>query len=59
MIFNLSNKTGAESAAKELERLTKSGETIELTKVSKTRTSQQNRALYLFFTQVANELNIN
>jgi len=57
MIFNTQNKIGAENAIKELARLTDSGEIIELKKVSKNRTSLQNRALHLFFTQVANELN--
>ena len=57
MIFNTQNKIGAGNAIKELARLTDSGEIIELKKVSKNRTSLQNRALHLFFTQVANELN--
>ena len=59
MIYNLQNKTGAINAQNEFNKLLLSGETIELKKVSKTRTSLQNRALHLFFTQVANELNSN
>lgn len=59
MIFNTSLKTGADNASAELKRLIEKGEIVEIKKVSQTRTSQQNRALHLFFTQVANELNDN
>lgn len=55
MIFNTANKTGAENALNELERLT--GKVIEIKEIKSTRSSLQNRALHLFFTQVAKELN--
>lgn len=59
MIFNTSIKQGAKNATSELKRLIEKGEIVEIKKISKTRTSQQNRALHLFFSQVANELNEN
>lgn len=57
MIYNLSNKIGADNAATEFKRLNEVAAIIELKKVSQTRTSKQNRALHLFFNQVADELN--
>ena len=57
MIFNTENKTGASSAVGELNRLIANGDIVDIKKVSQNRTSAQNRALHLFFTMVANELN--
>ena len=57
MIFNLGNKYGRENAATEFKKLNDIAATIELKKVVNTRSSAQNRALHLFFTQVANQLN--
>jgi len=57
MIFNLSNKYGKENAATEFKRLNEVAATIELKSVKMTRTSAQNRALHLFFTQVSEQLN--
>ncbi len=57
MIFNTKTKIGAENAFAELSRLVVLEEVVELKKISQSRTSLQNRALHLFFTQVANELN--
>lgn len=57
MIFNLSNKYGKENAAIEFKRLNEIAATIELKAVKMNRTSAQNRALHLFFTQVSEQLN--
>lgn len=57
MICNLGNKYGKENAAIEFNRLNEIAATIELKKVVNTRSSAQNRALHLFFTQVATQLN--
>lgn len=57
MIYNLSNKYGKENAATEFKRLNEVAATIELKAVKMTRSSAQNRALHLFFTQVADQLN--
>jgi len=57
MIYNLSNKYGKQSAENDFNGYINLGATIELKKVNNTRTSSQNRALHLFFTQVAKELN--
>ena len=54
MIFNTSNNKGLNNAIKELKRLNCE---VEINKVKQTRTSIQNRALHLFFNQVAKELN--
>lgn len=55
MIFNLS--LNADKAQEYLDKLKKTGEVVEILKVKQNRTNQQNRALHLFFTMVANELN--
>lgn len=57
MIFNLSNKYGKENAAIEFKRLNEIAATIELKAVKMNRSSAQNRALHLFFTQVSEQLN--
>ena len=57
MIFNLKNKIGADNAIAQLNKFILDSERIEMKKVSNTRSSQQNRALHLFFNQVAKELN--
>lgn len=57
MIYNLGNKKGAENALIELNRLIELKSVVLIEKKSKSRTSQQNRALHLFFTFVADELN--
>ena len=57
MIYNLSNKYGKEAAAIEFKRLNEVAATIELKAVKMTRSSAQNRALHLFFTQVSEQLN--
>jgi hypothetical protein len=57
MIFNLSNKYGKENAATEFNRLNEVAATIELKAVKMTRSSAQNRALWLFFQMCSDALN--
>lgn len=57
MIFNLKYKP--ERAVEYLNEQIKAGTIIEMNNVVRTRSSLQNRALHLFFTQVAKELNDN
>ena len=57
MIYNLSNKYGKENSAIEFKRLNEVAATIELKAIKMTRSSAQNRALHLFFTQVSEQLN--
>lgn len=57
MIYNFQNKTAIDKAREKLEQSIKREETIELRKIARTRSNLQNRALHLFFTQVAEELN--
>lgn len=57
MIYNLSNKIGADNAAADFKRLNEVAAIIELKKVSQTRTSKQNRALWLFFQMSSDALN--
>lgn len=57
MIYNLSNKNGKDSFREKCEALLEGDKRIELKVLSETRTSRQNRALHLFFNQVAKELN--
>jgi hypothetical protein len=55
MIFNTNNESGVKAANAELKKLL--GKVVEIKRVKQTRSSQQNRALHLFFNQVAKELN--
>ena len=57
MIFNL--KIQPQKAVDYLNKQIKAGAIIEMKNVVQTRSSLQNRALHLFFTQVSNELNRN
>jgi len=55
MIFNLNIQP--ERAEKYLQELKLQGAIVEIKNVKQNRSNLQNRALHLFFTQVANELN--
>lgn len=55
--FNLSTSEGFNNAFREFSRLKEIGATIELKQVKQTRSSQQNRALHLFFTFCSESLN--
>lgn len=57
MIYNLSNQKGKDSFKEKCEVLLEGDKRVELKVLSDTRTSRQNRALHLFFNQVAKELN--
>lgn len=57
MIFPLSHTASAIEAQKYLDLLKEQGAIVEIKKVGKKRTLQQNKALHLFFTQVSKELN--
>jgi len=57
MVFNTKYKTGADNALNELKQLIKLEKVVEIKVKQQTRTSQQNRALHLFFKLVSEELN--
>lgn len=57
MIFNLNIQP--ERAVNHLQELIKTGAIVEIKNVKQTRSNLQNRALHLFFTQIAKELNDN
>jgi len=57
MIYDLSNKSRLEAFKTQCDKYATDGKKVELKLIKNTRTSLQNRALHLFFTQVANELN--
>ena len=57
MKLNLSNELELKKAKMRFDFLVKNGSTIELKKLSNSRSSQQNRALHKFFIIISNELN--
>ena len=56
MPYNLKNESQKCEAFAKLECHAKNGHTVELKKIDSSRTSQQNRALHLYFDHVANAL---
>ena len=56
MPYNLKNESQKCEAFAKLECHAKNGHTVELKKIDSSRTSQQNRALHLYFEHVANAL---
>jgi len=57
MRHNLKHPTGLKEAKERFSKLIEKGAIIELTEVSNSRTTQQNRALHLYFTMIAEQLN--
>jgi len=57
MYYDLTNRIGYEAANNRLNALRKLGQSITIDVFKKTRTSQQNRALHVFFKQVSDILN--
>ena len=56
MPYNLKNESQKREAFAKLEYHTKNGHTVDLKKIDSSRTSQQNRALHLYFEHIANAL---
>ena len=56
MPYNLKNESQKREAFAKLEYHARNGHTINLKKIESSRTSQQNRALHLYFEHVANAL---
>lgn len=56
MPYNLKNESQKREAFAKLEYHAKNGHTVDLKKIENSRTSQQNRALHLYFEHVANAL---
>ena len=57
MNFNLKTEQGKELAKSRFEYILKNEKEIEIKEIKKKRSSTQNRALHLYFTFIANELN--
>ena len=57
MIYNLENKSEHEPFLAEVDKMLLFKKMVELKEVKKTRSNLQNRALHLYFTMIADQLN--